>query len=304
MNRKLSSTASIAAVEPMQTGRFVLGMAVAALVGTAGCVVKSTHFRMSTIAPDEAAIAGRLTVLYNGRILTEQCFATFGGSQLGLSSDGIVLFRVKTGWTSLERLACKDGALQHIRIRGAHFYARGNGEVTDFGDVMITWDAAGGFKATWLFGAAGGLIDSVIDDGVVSIDVRPPAAEVRDAFRRQTGIEGRWTVHQLSQPTSRLAQNSAGSDDRQAPAAPAQAKFFCATSPTGRDYRSVCERQQSSCVRARTVLASWKLPPCTPVATAWCFATDRKLHCAENKEACDAQSMTGPPISDTCGEQY
>ena len=280
----------------------MLRIAVAALVAAAGCAT-TADFRLSKIAPDEAAIAGRLTVIYNGKIFTENCHVVFGDGKFKLSPGGIVLYSVKKGWTSLERLECNDGGGQHIRIRGAHFFARGDGWVTDFGDVMITWDAAGGFKATSLFGMVGGMVDEAIDDGEASVDVRPPAVEVRDAFRRQTGVEGRWTVQQMSQPKNGIRQDQPDASDPTVRTATAQQGFFCASSPE-RSSRSVCERQQAACERARKVLASWKLASCTPAETAWCFVTEGSLRCSATQVACDGQLDNAPRRSGLCGEQY
>jgi len=172
-----------------------------ALAVIGGCATTSADFRLSKVAHDEAAIAGRLTIIYNGKAFTENCLATFGGSSIKLSEDGIVLFRVKKGWTQLERLDCKDGSNQHVTIRGAGFFAQGDGWVSDFGDVAIMWQTTGGFKVSSIFGLIGAAIDESSDDGTATVEISSPAAEVREAFRRQTGVDGRWVVQQLTRPS-------------------------------------------------------------------------------------------------------
>jgi len=268
----------------------------------AACATTSADFRMSSVGATDAAIAGRLTIIYNGRIFTENCRASFGREMLKLSKDGIVLFRVPKGWTSLERLDCKDTSNQHVRIRGAHFYASGGGLVTDFGDVAVIWHAAGGFKVSSLFGLIGGIVDESIDDGVASVAVKPPVAEVREAFRRQTGSEGRWVVQTLSQPRDALAAPQADGDaPSPTPAGPRG--FFCASAP-GKSGFSVCERDLAACERARTVVTGARLAPCVASETAWCFASDRRLACSQTQPACTARLDRARSVSDRCGEQY
>jgi len=190
MRKTQGSTWSLAAA------LFVGGLA------TPGCVTTSKDFKLSNVGPREAAIAGRLTIFYNGQIFTENCFATFGGRKLKMAKDGIVLFVVPAGTVSLERLDCQDVSNQHVLIKDVHFVARGGGVVTDVGDVAVTWEAAGGFKATTLFGFIGGLVDEASDDGVATVVVRPPVVEVREAFKVQTGVDGVW-----SEPLQPVATN-------------------------------------------------------------------------------------------------
>jgi len=184
------------------------GTSLALLVGLAagvGCATTSADFRLSEVTPDEGAIAGRLTIIYKGQAFTENCRAMFGGKALQLAVGGIVLFHVKKGWTELDRLECQDGSNQHVQIKGARFFTQGDGWVSDFGDVVITWETEGGFKVSSMFGLLGAIIDEASDDGRATVEVSSPAPEVREAFRRQTGVEGRWVVSQLTRPGDRTA---------------------------------------------------------------------------------------------------
>jgi hypothetical protein len=169
------------------------GWLLVVIAAATGCVMTSAEFKLKNVGPGKAAIAGRLTIIYNGKIYTENCRAWFGAGTLQLSSTGIVLFVVPEGEIALERLECKDGSLQHVQIKGVHFVAR-PGVITDFGDIAVTWEAEGGFKASLLFGAIGGAIDAMSDDGIATVAVHPPAAEVREAFRVQTGVAGTWSA--------------------------------------------------------------------------------------------------------------
>jgi hypothetical protein len=278
--------------------RLAVWLALAAAAGTA-CVPRSTDFRLSKVGRDEAAIAGRIAIIYNGALYTENCQVTFGGNKLKLSADGIVLLQVQKGWMALERLDCKDTSNQHVRIRGAHLYARGDGWISDFGDVAIIWATPGGFKASSLFGLIGGIIDEASDDGVASVEVKPPVAEVRQAFQRQTGVEGRWAVAQLSQP--RNAIEHADPDEPSATAGPRG--FFCARA-VERSSLSVCEREQAACERTRSVLNASGLAPCAPAETAWCFVAKGVLRCAATEASCKARPDRAEPSSTLCGEQY
>ena len=268
------------------------GVALAAL---AGCATTVADFKMSSVGSGEAAIAGRLTIVYNGNDFTQNCFVDFGEYRYKLSAGGIVLFHVPRGWTALSRIDCKDSSLQHIRIRGAHFFARGEGWVTDFGDVAVHWSNSGGFKATSMFGLVGALIDESGDDGTATVEVSAPAAEVRGTFRQQTGDDGRWVAQPLSQPAARGLPGEAPDDDASGPG------FFCTSAPGGSAV-SYCERDQAACEHARSVLGGG-LPACTRAATAWCFASAGKLRCSQTQAACDAQNKNAVG-SDRCGEQY
>src|SRR5689334_13635086 len=267
----------------------------ALLAALGGCAATVADFRMSSVGAGEAAIGGRLTILYNGNDFTQNCLATFGDERYKLSPGGIVLFHVARGWTSLSRIDCKDTSMQHVRIRGAHFYARGDGWVTDFGDVAITWNNAGGFKATSMFGLVGALIDESGDDGAATVEVGPPVGEVRDAFRTQTRDDGRWVAQPLSQPAARALPGEA------APAAGGPG-YFCASGPGERAAVSVCEREQPACEHARSVLGA-AVGACARTATAWCFASAGTLRCAQTQAACDAQNKSAVG-ADRCGEQY
>src|SRR6185295_12445159 len=292
MNRKLSSsTPGWAAQAALHRRRAFLPCAVlAATAAVAGCLTTRTDFRLSSIGPGDAAIAGRITVIYNGQIYTENCFVTFGnGGKFKLLSDGIVLFRVSQGWIPLQRLACKDVSVQHVRIKGAYFLARGNGLVSDFGDVAITWEAVGGFKATALFGLVGGIVDEAIDDGVASIEVRPPVATVRAAFRTQTGVEGQWAVQQMTQPVDRASRAPTATNAPVTAAPATQHGFFCTSSAMGQTGLNICTREQAGCEQVRATHPSKGLAACAAAETAWCFATKSMLRCFSSPQACDTQ---------------
>lgn len=267
-----------------------------AAVGT-GCAVTSADFRLASVKSDEAAIAGRLTVMYNGRIYTDNCRAQFGEQAIKLSSDGIVLFKVHKGWTALQRLECDDTSKQHIRIKGAHFFARGEGTVTDFGDVAITWAAAGGFKVSSLFGAIGAMYDMSTDDGVASVAVQAPVAATRDAFHRQTGVEGSWHVSQMSQPVH-APDAPPPAVDADAPATGPRG-FFC----VGGGRIELCERDQASCERDLRMLRE-PAAACAAHDTAWCYARDGRLRCLASQQACHALLPQELTDRDNCGEQY
>ena len=271
---------------------------VAIAAACAGCATTSADFRMSSVGPGDAAIAGRLTIMYNGRIFNENCTATFGDRSIKLSSDGIVLFHVAKGWTALQRIGCRDTSHQHIQIKGARFLARGDGAITDFGDVAITWALAGGFKPSSMFGLIGALVDEASDDGVASVEVQAPVAEVRDAFRRQTGAAGTWAVSQMSQPARGADQPPGPRDPDAEPSGPHG--FFC----TGSPGPLVCERGQASCERDRQILHEPAAAACAPAETAWCYIAGNRLRCFASEPACHEQRAQSQTATDECAEQY
>ena len=245
------------------------GLTLLWVIGALGCVPHSSDFKLSKVGPHEAAIAGRLTILYNGQVYTENCFAIFSGRKLRMDRDGIVLLVVPEGHGSLERVECKDLSLQHVGIKNVHFVARGNGVVTDIGDIAVTWQASGGLKATALFGLIGGAIDEAIDDGVADAVVRPPVAEVRAAFKAQTGVAGAWSA-EVGEPVA-IVEGSSG--------------FYC----TGTDSLSLCMRTAGACEQIRSRLPQSSPPACEPGRTAWCFATDGRPSCSGTEAACESQ---------------
>jgi len=286
-------------------------VAALAVVAAGGCAT-TTSFRMSTVVPTKAAIAGHLKIIYDGKIFTENCHVTFSGHQFNLKADGIVLLSIEKGWASLEEVACLragivmreafqpgSGSGTRLSIRGAHLFARGEGTVTDFGDVTITW----GFRS------------------VARVDVGPPVAEVRAAFRRQTGADGRWVVSLVSQPKFRVEEPSLGNvlpcdrqrpapganppscDDHGAPRLAGSRGFFCTSSSPTQGAASFCERTQAGCEHVRSVLTTRGMGACHAAETAWCFVTDGLLRCSETAAACfSARERT--VRADQCGEQY
>lgn len=285
----------------MQRG---FAMAAAVAWAAAGCTT-TAGFRMSQVDQHGAAIAGRVIIFYNGRNYNEHCQAMFSGQLIDLAQDGIVLLPVEPGWKSLEQIQCKDGSLQHAKIRGAHFYARPGRRMTDFGDVMITWDTSGGPKVTDGLGLMGAVLDAG-DDGVATIRVGAPYAEVRNAFRRQTGIDGTWDVSVMSQPRYRhmepVRPALAEAGDPATPPVSRPPRFFCTSTPPEGRIDGYCERDLTRCQRIRTALGA-RFGACVPAESAWCFTTDGKLRCLETASACD--SVRGrEQRADACGEQY
>lgn len=278
------------------------------IAGAVGCAPTSADFRLADVRPGEAAIAGRLTIIYNGQIYTENCFATFGGRKIKMTRDGIVLFAVREGQTALERLDCKDVSNQHIAIKDVHFFAAGHGVVSDFGDVAVTWEAAGGFKASTMFGLIGFLIDEASDDGVANVVVQPPVAEVRQAFAAQTGVAGTW--NQPLTPATPLSPVVAAPIEPVALLAPASSPalpsaatpgFFCIGAETPSSL-SLCARTADACERIRERLAGHDPAACAPADTAWCYAVPNHAHCFAAQSACELQSQkvdAGP-----CREQH
>jgi hypothetical protein len=280
------------------SSRVAAAIAMASSVAAAGC---ATNFRMSSVGPQEAAIAGRLTIIYNGKIFTDQCGAMFSGRVIRPGADGIVLLPVQIGWNTLEQLECHDGSRQHIQIRGAHFFARGGGTVTEFGDITLTWNTRGGYKATDGLGAIGIIMDG-FDDGAVSVSVRPAPAAVREAFQRQTGSEGRWVENLISQPRNRDERPPGSPRDPDQRSRRASG-FFCTSSPPDLPDASFCERSQTGCERVRTALARRGLGACAASETAWCLVTGVALHCHATRRACEI-ARERLDRADACGEQY
>jgi hypothetical protein len=148
----------------------------------------------------------------------------------------------------------------------------------------------------------GALADEASDDGVATVVVQGPAAEVRDAFHRQTGSEGKWVVQQMSQPV--------GGPDLPPPlrepdtAPPTGPHFFCLVPAPGHPGVPVCARDQASCERVRDLRHDQGIASCVPAGTAWCYVGGGQLHCLATLVACKAQRERQPDALDECGEQY
>jgi len=213
-----------------------------------------------------------------------------------------VLLRVSKGWTALQRLECKDTSNQHIQIRGARFIARGDGQVTDFGDVAVTWAAAGGFKVSTLFGVLGALVDQASDDGVATVVVQAPTAEVRAAFRRQTGSEGKWVVEQMSQPVG--GPGVPPPPDNPDLGAPIGSHFVCLVPGPGHPGVPVCVRDQATCERLQGLQRDPGIASCAPASTAWCYVGGEQLRFFATPAACQAHREGQTDALDDCGEQY
>lgn len=269
----------------------------------AGCATMSSDFRLSAVGHQDAAIAGRIWITYNGKPFNENCTAMFGTHVLKLSTDGVVLLSVPRGWTPLTSLACKDTSVQHVRVRGAHFFAQGNGWVSDFGDVTITWNTEGGFKPSTMFGLVGALVDAASDDGAASVSVRPSSSsEVREMFRKQTGTEGRWA----SQPLSTPAASSVGPvgpvdpDDEIEAATPHG--FFCSSSPSRSDV-NLCMREVRACEQLRAAMHIADLRACAATPSAWCYVSGGQLRCYGGEDICGSHAARDKESNDLCAEE-
>jgi hypothetical protein len=168
-----------------------------AAFAASGCATTAQDFRLDDLQPDEAAIAGQVKVIYNGRPYNDSCEVDIGGTRYKLDQSGMVFLRVKTGPTGLRGVFCHDTSPYHYNFDRAHFLAQGGGTVTYFGTATIVWQTPGGFKPSMMFGAIGAIVDASANDGHATISVLDDPGPVQAAFTRQARRQLPWSVHLL-----------------------------------------------------------------------------------------------------------
>ena len=169
----------------------------AAVASVSGCATTAGDFRLDDLQPDEAAVAGQVKVIYNGKPYTDSCQVDIAGTSYKLDKSGMVFLRVKTGPAGLKGVFCQDKSLYHYNFDRAHFVAQGGGAVTYFGNATIVWETRGGFKPSMWFGLIGGIVDASSNDGQATISVLDDPGPVQTAFARQAGRPLPWIVHLL-----------------------------------------------------------------------------------------------------------
>lgn len=169
-----------------------------AALAQAACATTAADFRLDTVGPDEAAIVGKLDVLYNGQPYTQNCSVQLGGASYKLDASGLIFFKVKPGPQTLGTLVCQDKSPYHYQFEGANIVADGGGVVTYFGNATVTWQTDGGFKLASMFGAIGAAIDASSNDGQATMVVSDAPEPVRQAFVKQVGQSPRWVTRLLT----------------------------------------------------------------------------------------------------------
>jgi hypothetical protein len=164
------------------------------LAAVSACATTVKDFRLDDLQPDEAAVAGRVNVIYNGRAHTEFCEVDIAGTRYQLDRSGMVFLRVKPGPAGLAGVFCEDSSLYHYQFEQANFVARGGGAVTYFGNATIHWKTDGGFKYSVWFGLIGAAMDASSNDGHATISVLDDPVPVQTAFARQAGRPLPWIV--------------------------------------------------------------------------------------------------------------
>jgi hypothetical protein len=176
--------------------RFAIA-ALPAVLMAAGCATTVADFRLDSVQPDEAAIVGKVDVLYNGKRFTENCSIGLAGASYKLDASGLVFFKVKRGAHDLGTLICQDVSPYHYEFAGARLVAEGRGAITYFGNATVTWKTDGGFKVAAMFGAIGAAIDAGSNDGQAAMDVVNDPEPVRQAFVTQVGQSPPWVTRLL-----------------------------------------------------------------------------------------------------------
>jgi hypothetical protein len=183
----------------MKTQRWfrVVVAACPAALASAACATTAADFRLDAVRPDEAAVVGKLDVLYNGQRYTQNCSIGFGGASYKLDASGLVFFKVKRGTHAPVRVACLDRSLYHYDFDSARLVGEGYGVVTYFGNATVVWQTDGGLKLSSMFGAIGAAIDASSNDGRAVMDVVDAPEPVRQAFVKQVGQSPRWVTRLL-----------------------------------------------------------------------------------------------------------
>jgi hypothetical protein len=175
-----------------------VGVLVVVFATSLGCATTVKDFRLEGVQPNEAAIAGKVDVIYNGKFYNQKCQLVLGDEVYQLDASGMVFLRVKRGLVMFKRIACQDMSPYHYDFQGAHFTAEGGGVVTYFGNATVDWRTDGGLKASSLFGAIGAAVDSASNDGKAAIWVKEEPARVQAAFVKQVGQNPQWVTRRLT----------------------------------------------------------------------------------------------------------
>ena len=164
------------------------------LVFLTGCASNYKDFKVSDVDSDEGIAIGKVKVVYNGVLYTDECRICISSTCHELTSEGFVFMSLDQGTASVEELHCKDGGNQNQSFENTQFKVEQG--VNYFGNLVFNWKnsdpSSGASNALGAFGLIGGLVAASIEapvDGEITITVNDDMPSVLSAYRQQVGNE-------------------------------------------------------------------------------------------------------------------
>jgi hypothetical protein len=167
------------------------------LVTTPACGIKSQNFAMSDVSDGGGAIAGKLSVRYNGVPSTDACYACFNDAEVCVvpDPDGYVFHHLSAGTNAFSAIRCSG---EEHRFEPHRFYVTPKA-VTYFGSVFVEWrrgdDGAGGYAPVVAVAPiVGATIVTALREDAARLEIWDRHDEVFRRFIKQTGFEGPFFV--------------------------------------------------------------------------------------------------------------
>ncbi|NQV51092.1 MAG: hypothetical protein HQ507_11375 [Candidatus Marinimicrobia bacterium] len=151
------------------------------LLSLSNCI-PSGRVEVFDLGADEGLVAGKLTVLYNGKDVSREAIMLFNEIWVGKFSyrgqtDGYIITKLPLGQNHIARIAYLQNFL-NLDITNTGFYLSERSKMTYIGDIIIDWKGPRGkIPAGIMFGLLGAIIDEAIPDGTINLITKDNEAE-------------------------------------------------------------------------------------------------------------------------------
>ena len=165
------------------------------LMACAGCAVGPAQ--NLNVQPNEAAVIGKISIIYNGDDVTENAQVLFNEHVWGsyaylVPKDGWIVTKLPLGQNNLDRLVFARflrGVYHHdFTSQQTGFTLTDNQHVNYIGHIVVNWNGTG-FKPSQLFGLVGAVIDEMSSDGQLQLAVKNEQPEAVRKVKEQYGID-------------------------------------------------------------------------------------------------------------------
>ena len=155
-----------------------------------GCATTSKSIDVANTGVDEGVVLGKITIVYNGAVLTDACAISFNAREsnvFALGADGLIIQKLPRGRSTIREIFCAKFGYREARYifpNPPTFENLGNGKVTYIGDMRIDWKTADEIKVSRMFGLIGYAATKDDVDGLLEYQVEENFSDARGLYEQ------------------------------------------------------------------------------------------------------------------------